>query len=68
MLNTYRKWKETWEIFYLESYDKEDNTYYCEACYYADSWNFEKDYIEKNSVLASSEEIEDYKKKKLLYN
>lgn len=66
MLHTYRKWKD-WKVFYLESYDKEEDMYYCEASYYEDSWHFEEDYILKNSKPATILDIIKYKAEKLLY-
>jgi len=67
MIHTYRKWKNTGEVFYLATYDKEDNNYYCKAPYYEDSWIFETDYIKQESIKASILDILKYKIEKLLY-
>lgn len=62
---TYRKWKNTKEVFYIES--EYDWDYYCEAPYYEDSWYFESDYVLKESEEASMVDILKYKAESLLY-
>jgi len=66
---TYRKWKDTWETFYIsDSYrDDEDYMMYCEAPYYEDSWYFESDYVLKESKKASMVDILKYKLECLKY-
>lgn len=66
MKNTYRKFKDG-EVVYLEDYDKEDDTYYCEASYYEDSWVYDREYLIENTTKASILDIVKYKIAKLLY-
>lgn len=66
MIHTYRKWKD-WETFYIESYDEEDNDYYCVAPYYEDSWHFDSEYILEESGEANLFDIIKYKYECLIY-
>lgn len=70
MIKSYRKWLNAKnEVFYLSEYDDtEDKYYYCEAEYYEDSYRFDKEFIEKESIEATQEEIENYKINKAKYN
>lgn len=64
---TYRKWKDTWEVFYIMNYDWEDNNYYCEYSDYLDSYRFDKDFILEESKKASIFDILKYKLECLIY-
>lgn len=66
MLNTYRKWKDNQEVFFIKNSDWND--YYCEESYIPDSYRFDKDYILNNSIPASQKDISYYKSEYLLYN
>ena len=68
MKKTYRKWVDTNEVFFIKNFDDEEQDYYCEAEWWADSFYFDKDYIEKESIEATQEEIEAYKINKAKYN
>lgn len=56
IVHTYRQWNsdksKSW-IFYVESYDKEDNDYFCEHLRYEDGWYFSEEYILQNSKQIS---------------
>lgn len=62
LLKTYRVWN-SWWTFYIQSYDKEDNDYYCEHIWYEDNWIFEEEYILQNSRKANWKEILKFKLK-----
>jgi hypothetical protein len=66
MINTYRKFKNG-EVVSLKDYNKEDDTYYCEATYYEDNQIYEREYLIENTTKASILDIAKYKIAQLLY-
>ena len=53
MINTYRKWKNNWVTFFIESYDETDEVYYCVEPYYWDNWFYQYDFLKENSIEAT---------------
>lgn len=64
---TYRKWKESWETFYVENIDYEDYSFYCKSTYYENDFHFDWKYVLKESVKASMFDIIKYKLECLKY-
>ena len=59
MLNTYRKWKNTKEVFYISLYDKKE--YYCEDNWWEYSSWFKEEILKKESKPANIYDIAKYK-------
>jgi hypothetical protein len=64
----YRKWKITWEIFRIKDFTQEENDYFCEYCYYRDSFHCETSYILQKSIKATPEEIQQFLQDLKKYN
>jgi len=66
MIDTYRKFKNTNDVVLITHFNDWD--YYCDAERYGDSWRFDKEYIEEETIEATENEINQYKINKKKYN
>ena len=65
MLNTYRKFTDTWEVVYLS--DKTDEGYYCEFVWWEDNYIFDIHFLLENSKKATLLDVIKYKLWKIIW-